>query len=532
MTFDSSYFVGPETEPDKYRLVMQVPGGGEAELWKAELPIAGTLEPVAVKILRTERAEQFDSWRSRWAEQAELLHFIRHPGVVGVREHFEGSPLHAGGQGSTVSGRSLYLIMNWVAGRDLREWVPMHQDLEGFFDGLRYLLQIADVLDWLHSGKATPSSRPVVHGDVTPANIIVTPEGQAVLVDFGLFRLATQTSSVAEGTRGYMAPEVLSQGTYSPASDRYGFGAVSYFVLTGQQPPTDLDELHAGLDAVPFIANQEGLANKLMLMFHPDPAMRPTAGEWARLLRTSSSSVTIGDIGMRPIAPGTTEVMSGLSPSEPDDAPKRSRRGLATILIAVLILIIAGVVYGLSKGGQPSNSATGSTGSHKTVPPVTTSQPTTSTQPTTPPTSSSVIQSQSQPGTVQLLDSANSSYVTQSSMGSGLAFAINGQQYSLGAYGYGEPNKSPPAEIDFNLSRSFKTFTGRIGVIDSSPATCTAEIQVIADGRTVVDDSFSLGQSQDLSLDVTDVLRLQVIVVKSAPIGSCQGGLGNPTVTS
>jgi len=51
----------------------------------------GQSEPVAVKILRPDRLGALADWKTRWAEQAELLHFIRHPGVVGIREHFEGN---------------------------------------------------------------------------------------------------------------------------------------------------------------------------------------------------------------------------------------------------------------------------------------------------------------------------------------------------------------------------------------------------------------------------------------------------------
>jgi hypothetical protein len=107
--------------------------------------------------------------------------------------------------------------------------------------------------------------------------------------------------------------------------------------------------------------------------------------------------------------------------------------------------------------------------------------------------------------------------------------AINGQQYPFGAYGQGSPQSSTPEEIDFDLSRSFKTFTARIGVIDTSPANCSAEIQVITDGTTVVDSTFSLGQSKDLSLNVSGVLRLQIVVVNSNGY-QCYGGLGNPNV--
>ncbi|MGH3942683.1 MAG: hypothetical protein ACRDTG_29485, partial [Pseudonocardiaceae bacterium] len=119
----SSFHVGPDDNPDKYRVLQQVGGGGEAQLWQAELSVASGAEPVAVKVLRPDRMDDFTRLSQRWDEQAELLLFLRHPGVVGVREHFEGAPFHLAGTTAKTPGRSLYLVMNWVEGQPLRDWV-------------------------------------------------------------------------------------------------------------------------------------------------------------------------------------------------------------------------------------------------------------------------------------------------------------------------------------------------------------------------------------------------------------------------
>ena len=96
-TLGSSYHVGPDDQPDKYRLLQQVGRGGEAQLWQGELSVAGGVEPVAIKI-RSRTEGDFARSSQRWNEQAELLRFIRHPGVVGVREHFEGAHFHLRGR--------------------------------------------------------------------------------------------------------------------------------------------------------------------------------------------------------------------------------------------------------------------------------------------------------------------------------------------------------------------------------------------------------------------------------------------------
>ena len=302
LTPSGEYFVGPVDDADKYRLIHQVGTGGEAQLWKAELSVSGQWEPVAVKILRPDRLGDIDRWAARWAEQAEVLRFLRHPGVVGVREHFEGGPIHHAGE-TPGAQRQLFLVMNWVDGLSLRDWVPLHRRPDGYFESLRYLAQIGDVLDWLHSGQATPSGRPVIHADVTPANVLVTAMGQAVLVDFGLTRLASGQSVTVEGTGGYIAPEVLAHGSYSPASDRYSFGALTYFVLTGQNPPVDLNAIRSGFAALPTVSGQPDLVDHLMVMFGPDADSRPPAGTWIRFFRTSGTTSLGGPDGLKATPP-------------------------------------------------------------------------------------------------------------------------------------------------------------------------------------------------------------------------------------
>lgn len=166
--------IGPDSAADRYRLLRSIGRGGEAVLYLAEIELAGGSEPVVVKVLDSKTTitpEVFDRISQKWNEQAELLRFVHRPGVVGVREHFEGPPIHRPGESSTLSGRALVLVMNHVDGLDLRDW-RAERTLAGAAERrevMRTLEQLADVLDWLHSGKATPSGRQVVHGDLSPA---------------------------------------------------------------------------------------------------------------------------------------------------------------------------------------------------------------------------------------------------------------------------------------------------------------------------------------------------------------------------
>jgi serine/threonine protein kinase len=340
------FFVGPPEAPDKYRLRRQIGGGGEAELWEGDYLLGDGRERVAVKILRSVH-EDVSAWRARWDEQVDLLRLISHPGVVGVHASFEGVRMHPHGQ---VQGhdRTLYLVMNWVEGHDLRDWVPEHVGPAHRRDAFQLLIQIADTLDWLHSGRATPSGRPVVHGDISPANIIINPLGQAVLVDFGLFRLTRHVTAAPAGTRGYAAPEVVYKGEYSAASDRYAFAGVAYYLLTGIHPPVDKAEIRAGLAAALGVPSP--VIDQAMAMFADNPATRPPAGAWIRSLRLDTSTVT-GTVGLRPTPPGAPIPPAdshGAQTRPSIESQARRRRIQAALAVAagaaVLVLIISTAV--------------------------------------------------------------------------------------------------------------------------------------------------------------------------------------------
>jgi serine/threonine protein kinase len=174
-----------------------------------------------VKVLHPQHHDDLVRISARWAEQAELLRFVTHPSVIAVREYFEGAAPHAGagrtgGLGSATPDRALYLVMNWVAGLPLRDWLLLHGGREGTVHGLRLLEQVADALEMLHAGRVTPSGRPVVHGDLSPGNVMVSDEGRAVLVDFGLVRLASHCTRAAAGTPRIRGPGGVEPGGVHP----------------------------------------------------------------------------------------------------------------------------------------------------------------------------------------------------------------------------------------------------------------------------------------------------------------------------
>ncbi|MFF9475335.1 protein kinase [Streptomyces roseolus] len=295
----SAHHIGPDSAPDRYRLLRSIGRGGEAVLYLAEIELAGGTEPVVVKVLDSKTTitpEIFERVSRKWNEQAELLRFVSRPGVVGVREHFQGAPIHAPGESGTLTGRALVLVMNHVDGLDLRDWraertlaTPAERR-----EVMRTLEQLADVLDWLHSGKATPSGRIVVHGDLSPGNVMVDEHGQATLVDFGLSKLTAdhQTAEVWF-TPGYAAPEIF-EGKRTPATDRYAFGAIAYFLLSGQSPPATPEQLAAAFATVPQIAAlPEDQRRKVLAIAAADADRRPLSlSAWVKEVRHGVVSTT------------------------------------------------------------------------------------------------------------------------------------------------------------------------------------------------------------------------------------------------
>ncbi|MER6096794.1 protein kinase [Streptomyces sp. NPDC001728] len=332
----TAHHIGPDSTPDRYRLLRSIGRGGEAVLYLAEIELAGGTEPVVVKVLDSKTTitpEVFERISQKWNEQAELLRFVHRPGVVGVREHFQGPPIHRPGESGTITGRALVLVMNHVDGLDLRDWraertlaTPGERR-----EVMRTLEQLADVLDWLHSGKATPSGRMVVHGDLSPGNVMVDEHGQATLVDFGLSKLtADHETAEVWFTPGYAAPEIF-EGKRTPGTDRYAFGAIAYFLLSGQSPPTAPEQLVGALGSLPQIAGlPEEQRERVLSIAAADAGRRPLSlSAWVKDVRhgvvstTTSRPATVADAV--PAAPAVAPVvaLSAAPPVPPSAAPEK-----------------------------------------------------------------------------------------------------------------------------------------------------------------------------------------------------------------
>ena len=135
-------------------------------------------------------------------------------------------------------GGRFYLVMQLIEGQNFLQLIKVHGAPFSEQEVLNWLLPVADVLQELHG-----RNPPVLHRDIKPANLILTPQGQAVLVDFGLTRLydpSIQTQTIARAVSEGFSPLEQYIGQTSPQSDIYALAATMYFLLTTRTPPASV----------------------------------------------------------------------------------------------------------------------------------------------------------------------------------------------------------------------------------------------------------------------------------------------------
>ena len=199
----------------RYRLIELIGRGGMGEVWRAY--DTETQRVVAVKVLSANLASD-PNFVQRFRREALAAAGLNDPHVI---------PIHHFGE---IDGR-LYVDMRLINGRDLQSIIA-----DGVMDPARAVKIIEQIASALHAAHQIG----LVHRDVKPSNILVTPNDFAYLIDFGIASAAgesrmTNTGSVI-GTWAYMAPERLSQGLADPRSDTYALTCVLHECLTGSQP--------------------------------------------------------------------------------------------------------------------------------------------------------------------------------------------------------------------------------------------------------------------------------------------------------
>jgi serine/threonine-protein kinase len=227
--------------------------------------------------------------------------------------------------------------MEYVAGGTIAEQLDGHGHDPG--EVLRWLEQAAAALDAAHA-------HGVVHRDVKPANLLLTPENEVRVADFGIAS-ATGLSSLTEtgsvlGTLGYLAPEQALGDRVGPAADRYALAVVAYELLAGRRPfqhaTGPAEALAARQQPVPPISSEApGLPPSLDAVFERALAVDPA-------VRYGSAAELVGAIRRAfDEEAGTTGAWPERAAPRPARPPTRSRPSRLPWLIALLVLAGAGI---------------------------------------------------------------------------------------------------------------------------------------------------------------------------------------------
>jgi WD40 repeat protein/DNA-binding SARP family transcriptional activator/tRNA A-37 threonylcarbamoyl transferase component Bud32 len=204
-----------------YLIVEHLGHGGMAHVYKAYHTRLARY--VALKFIRPELLEPV-ALRA-FEKEAKTLASLNHPNVIQVYDFGE----------IEDATRQPYLVLEFVTGQSLADWLPKGEALP-LEQVWPILQQVSAALDYAHA-------HGVIHRDIKPGNVMLTPDGHALLGDFGISKLLRPGEDAAHtvattGTPAYMAPEQVdhSLGTIGPAADVYALGVVAYEMLTGHRP--------------------------------------------------------------------------------------------------------------------------------------------------------------------------------------------------------------------------------------------------------------------------------------------------------
>ena len=348
----------------RYRLDSRIATGGMGEVWRGTDTVLG--RNVAVKLLKTEYADD-PTFRSRFETEARHAAALHHPGIAGVYDVGESSP-----DDGSVHPRP-FLVMELVEGQPLSALLVGGRDLDP--DAVRDLLaQVGDALGAAHAAG-------IVHRDVKPANLIVTPAGKIKVTDFGIARAAegvgiTRTGAVM-GTPQYLSPEQAEGRPATAASDVYALGVVAFEMLAGRRPfeaespvATALAHVREPIPDLPSEVPRD-LAAVVRRALAKDPAERYADGAaFAVALRDPATElVRTPPFVPTPPPESATQVLPAQSElAEPDPGPpppvapahqdRKKKRSVWPIVIAVvLVLALIAAVTALALSGDDDDTA-------------------------------------------------------------------------------------------------------------------------------------------------------------------------------
>ncbi len=236
---------GKILQDGRIEIVRQLAFGGLSAIYLARINKTDTVvlkEAVVHAKADPEAKKQAEQHLER---EAKILATLTHPNIARVLDHFVEDERH-------------YLVLEYITGQDLRQYVKQNPDQE-VAQVVDWAIDAATILTFLHGNEP-----PIIHRDLTPDNLVVRNDGALILIDFGAANqfVGSATGTVV-GKQAYIAPEQL-RGKTVPQSDLYSLGGTIYYLLTGRDPmplsisnpktlrrdtPDSLDDLVAKLSA-------------------------------------------------------------------------------------------------------------------------------------------------------------------------------------------------------------------------------------------------------------------------------------------
>lgn len=390
----------------RYELQSRIAIGGMGEVWQATDLVIG--RQVALKILKDEYLGD-PGFLERFRAEARHAALVNHEGIANVFDYGE-------------EDGSAYLVMELVPGEALSTILEREHVLSTD-KVLDIVAQTAAALQAAHAAG-------LVHRDIKPGNLLITPDGRVKITDFGIARIADQVPLTATGqvmgTVQYLSPEQASGHPASPTTDIYSLGIVAYECLAGRRPFTGESQVAiamAQINETPPelpVTVSEPVRNLVYACIAKNPADRPQS---AAHLARAATALRRGDVQAAAAAvpavlgagDGTAATMlmpqqgaptaattvlaagagaaagaalgaDGAAGADDAEAGKKKRSKWTwplIILIAILAIVLIGTIVALLLNGGKAGPSTTSAPPSSSAPPKTTSAPPTSEAPQT-----------------------------------------------------------------------------------------------------------------------------------------------------
>lgn len=251
---------------DRYRLLSSLGQGGFGSVFKAQDTLSHN-KIIAIKeisLTGLQQQEVLDATAS-FNREVQVLSDLQHPGLPRLYDYF-------------TDTEHWYLVMDFIEGETLER--HLEQTIGGHFlrliDVLRVGIQLCIILDYMHTHQP-----PIIFRDLKPSNVMLLPNGNIRLIDFGIaryFKPGQFRDTMAFGSPGYAAPEQYGKAQTTPYADIYSLGALLHQMITGNDPtevPFRFQPLHTYNLHHPQPDAINLLDRLLMQMVDLDPDNRP-----------------------------------------------------------------------------------------------------------------------------------------------------------------------------------------------------------------------------------------------------------------